>query len=98
MGDKEFIRNPSDDQNRFCGLAFKIMTDPFVGSLTFVRIYSGILNSGSYILNSVKDEKERVGRMLLMHANSREDIKKRLCRRYRCPVWIKEYNHRRYHL
>ncbi len=73
-GDKELIRNPADDEP-FCGLAFKIMTDPFVGSLTFVRIYSGTLNSGSYILNSVKDEKERVGRMLLMHANSREDIK-----------------------
>jgi len=73
-GDKELVRNPSDDEP-FCGLAFKIMTDPFVGSLTFVRIYSGILNSGSYLLNPIKDEKERVGRMLLMHANSREDIK-----------------------
>ena len=73
-GDKELIRTPSDDEP-FCGLAFKIMTDPFVGSLTFVRIYSGVLNSGSYLLNSIKDEKERVGRMLLMHANSREDIK-----------------------
>jgi elongation factor G len=73
-GDKELIREPSDDEP-FCGLAFKIMTDPFVGSLTFVRVYSGILNAGSYILNSIKDEKERVGRMLLMHANSREDIK-----------------------
>ncbi len=71
---QELIRNPSDEEP-FCGLAFKIMTDPFVGSLTFVRVYSGILNSGSYVLNSVKDEKERVGRMLLMHANSREDIK-----------------------
>lgn len=73
-GDKELIRNPSDEEP-FSGLAFKIMTDPFVGSLTFVRIYSGILNAGSYLLNSIKDEKERVGRMLLMHANSREDIK-----------------------
>src|SRR3989338_3966906 len=73
-GDKEIIRSPSDEEP-FCGLAFKIMTDSFVGSLTFVRVYSGILNSGSYVLNSVKDEKERVGRMLLMHANSREDIK-----------------------
>jgi elongation factor G len=71
---QELIRNPSDEEP-FCGLAFKIMTDPFVGSLTFVRVYSGILNSGSYVLNSVKDEKERVGRMLLMHANSREDVK-----------------------
>jgi len=73
-GDGEIIRKP-DDSEPFSGLAFKIMTDPFVGSLTFVRVYSGVLNAGSYILNSVKDEKERVGRMLLMHANSREDIK-----------------------
>ena len=68
------VRLPEDGQP-FSGLAFKIMTDPFVGSLTFVRIYSGTLQSGSYVLNSVKDERERVGRMLLMHANSREDIK-----------------------
>ncbi len=73
-GDEELVRNPVDTEP-FSGLAFKIMTDPFVGSLTFVRIYSGVLNSGSYLLNSIKDEKERVGRMLLMHANSREDIK-----------------------
>ncbi|HUX78632.1 MAG TPA: elongation factor G [Alphaproteobacteria bacterium] len=73
-GDKELIRNPSDEEP-FCGLAFKVMTDPFVGSLTFVRVYSGVLNAGSYIMNSVKDEKERAGRMLAMHANSREDIK-----------------------
>lgn len=59
----------------FSGLAFKIMSDPFVGTLTFVRIYSGKLEAGSYVLNSVKDKKERVGRMLLMHANSREEIK-----------------------
>lgn len=73
-GATELVRNPSDTEP-FCGLAFKIMTDPFVGSLTFVRVYSGVLSAGSYLLNSVKDEKERVGRMLLMHANSREDIK-----------------------
>jgi len=73
-GDQELMRNPSDEEP-FCGLAFKIMTDPFVGSLTFVRVYSGILSAGSYILNSVKDAKERTGRMLQMHANSREDIK-----------------------
>ncbi|MBL8670849.1 MAG: elongation factor G [Alphaproteobacteria bacterium] len=66
---------PSKDEAPFAGLAFKIMTDPFVGSLTFVRIYSGILESGTSTLNSVKDNKERVGRMLLMHANNREDIK-----------------------
>jgi elongation factor G len=73
-GSQELIRSPSDDEP-FSGLAFKIMTDPFVGSLSFVRVYSGVLTSGSYVLNSIKDEKERVGRMLLMHANSREDIK-----------------------
>ena len=59
------------------------MNDPFVGSLTFCRIYSGILEQGSSLLNSVKDKRERVGRMLLMHSNSREDIKDRVCRRYR---------------
>jgi elongation factor G len=59
----------------FAGLAFKIMTDPFVGSLTFVRVYSGRLAAGSFVRNTVKDAKERVGRMLLMHANNREDIK-----------------------
>jgi elongation factor G len=59
----------------FSGIAFKIMNDPFVGSLTFVRIYSGKLESGSGVLNSVKDKKERIGRMLLMHANNREEIK-----------------------
>ena len=51
------------------------MTDPFVGSLTFVRIYSGVLNTGTQVLNSIKDNRERVGRMLQMHANHREDIK-----------------------
>jgi elongation factor G len=68
-------QRPTDDNAPFSALAFKIMTDPFVGSLTFVRIYSGTQQAGSYVLNSVKGERERVGRMLLMHANSREDIK-----------------------
>ncbi len=72
--DEELLRKP-DDSEPFAGLGFKIMNDPFVGSLTFVRIYSGTLESGSYVLNSVKDKKERVGRMLLMHANNREEIK-----------------------
>jgi elongation factor G len=66
---------PTDDAAPFSGLAFKIMTDPFVGSLTFVRIYSGSVAAGSYVINSVKGDRERVGRMLLMHANSREEIK-----------------------
>ena len=70
----ETFRKP-DDAQPFSGLAFKIMNDPFVGSITFVRVYSGVLESGSSVLNSIKDRNERVGRMLLMHANNREDIK-----------------------
>jgi len=72
--DQPVVRRCSDDEP-FAGLAFKIMTDPFVGSLTFVRIYSGVLASGTQVLNSVKDNRERIGRMLQMHANHREDIK-----------------------
>jgi elongation factor G len=72
--DEPVTRGCSDDEP-FAGLAFKIMTDPFVGSLTFVRIYSGVLNTGTQVLNSTKDNRERVGRMLQMHANHREDIK-----------------------
>jgi elongation factor G len=72
--DEDDSRPPSEDAP-FSGLGFKIMNDPFVGTLTFVRIYSGKLESGSYVINSVKDKKERIGRMLLMHANSREEIK-----------------------
>jgi elongation factor G len=69
------VERPADDKAPFAGLAFKIMDDPFVGSITFVRVYSGTVTSGTGVLNSVKDKTERVGRMLLMHANSREDIK-----------------------
>ncbi|GAA4755365.1 elongation factor G [Sphingomonas daechungensis] len=65
---------PSDDNAPFAALAFKIMNDPFVGTLTFARIYSGKLETASQVMNSVKDKKEKVGRMLLMHANDREDI------------------------
>ncbi len=71
---EEVIRLSSDDEP-LSALAFKIMNDPFVGSLTFARIYSGVMTSGSYVLNSVKDKKERIGRMLLMHANHREELK-----------------------
>jgi len=71
----EEITRQSDDAEPFSALAFKIMNDPFVGSLTFVRIYSGVLETGKTVVNTVKDKKERVGRMLEMHANSREDIK-----------------------
>jgi len=69
------VERPADDKAPFAGLAFKIMDDPFVGSITFVRVYSGTITSGTGALNSVKDKQERVGRMLLMHANSREDVK-----------------------
>jgi elongation factor G len=72
--EEEVVRKTSDDEP-FSALAFKIMTDPFVGSLSFVRIYSGVLESGNSILNTVKGKRERIGRMLQMHANSREDIK-----------------------
>src|SRR3954468_10685679 len=65
---------PATDEAPFSALAFKIMNDPFVGTLTFARIYSGRLDSASVVMNSVKDKKEKVGRMLLMHANDREDI------------------------
>src|SRR5499425_913681 len=70
----EVVRKPSDSEP-LALLAFKIMDDPFVGTITFCRIYSGVLESGTGVLNSAKDRKERIGRMLLMHANNREDIK-----------------------
>lgn len=69
------IERHADDSEPMSALAFKIMTDPFVGQLTFIRVYSGVLNSGSYIYNSTKDTNERVGRLLKMHANKREEIK-----------------------
>jgi elongation factor G len=75
MGTDQQVVRRSDDDEPFAGLAFKIMSDPFVGSLTFVRIYSGVVTSGSQMLNTVKNSRERVGRMLQMHANHREDIK-----------------------
>ena len=74
-GTDEVITRKADDKEPLAALAFKIMNDPFVGSLTFTRIYSGTLQAGSYIYNSVKDKKERIGRMLLMHSNKRDDIK-----------------------
>ena len=71
--EKEIDRHPSDDQP-FSALAFKIMTDPFVGKLAFCRVYSGVLESGSYVYNSTKRKRERVGRLVMMHANHREEI------------------------
>jgi len=73
-GEKEMSRKPGDEEP-FSALAFKIMTDPFVGSLTFFRVYSGVINAGDSVQNAVKGKKERLGRILQMHANSREEIK-----------------------
>ncbi|MGX7244989.1 elongation factor G [Enterococcus quebecensis] len=73
--DEETTR-PADDEAPFASLAFKVMTDPFVGRLTFFRVYSGVLESGSYVLNASKDKKERIGRILQMHANTRKEIDK----------------------
>ena len=75
MDGNEVFRHSSDEEP-FAALAFKIMTDPFVGKLAFFRVYSGTMNSGSYVLNATKDKKERVGRILQMHANKRQEIDK----------------------
>ncbi len=72
--EKEEIRNASDDEP-FSALAFKIASDPYTGQLTYIRVYSGVLTSGSYVYNSPKDSKERIGRLLRMHANKKEEIK-----------------------
>ncbi|WP_445478813.1 elongation factor G [Lysinibacillus irui] len=74
--DGDETERPSSDEAPFAALAFKVMTDPFVGKLTFFRVYSGVLESGSYVQNSSKGKRERVGRILQMHANSREEISK----------------------
>ena len=70
----EEVERPASDEEPFAALAFKIMTDPFVGRLTFFRVYSGVLNSGSYVLNTSKGKRERIGRILQMHANTRMEI------------------------
>ena len=80
----------ADDSEKFSALAFKLMTDPFVGQLTFIRVYSGVLASGSTVLNSVKDKKERIGRILQMHANNREEIKEILAGDIAACVGLKE--------
>jgi elongation factor G len=72
---KEEMTRPADDNGPFSSLAFKVMTDPFVGQLTFFRVYSGVAESGAHVLNSTKGKKERFGRLLKMHANKREEIK-----------------------
>src|SRR5207237_5323855 len=69
------VERPSKDEAPFAALAFKIMTDPFVGQLTFFRVYSGVLTSGASVYNATKQRTERIGRLLKMHANKREEIK-----------------------
>jgi len=73
-GTEEEVERPADDEAPFSALAFKVMTDPFVGKLTFFRVYSGTVKAGSYVKNSTKDKRERLGRILQMHANTREEI------------------------
>src|SRR5690625_1659779 len=73
-GTEEKVKRISADDQPFSALAFKVMSDPYVGKLTFFRVYSGTLDAGSYVQNTVKNERERVGRILQMHANSREEI------------------------
>lgn len=73
-GTEEEVERVADDNAPFSALAFKVMTDPFVGKLTFFRVYSGTLNAGSYVRNTIKEKRERIGRILEMHANSREEI------------------------
>ena len=87
--EEEEFRHSSDDEP-FSALAFKIATDPFVGKICFFRVYSGKIAAGTPCLNSVKDQKERMGRILLMHANHREDIPVAYC----CCCWFKEHNNR----
>ncbi|MGX5673151.1 elongation factor G [Thermomonas sp. XSG] len=86
---KELERH-SSDKEPFSALAFKIMTDPFVGSLTFFRVYSGVLNAGDQVLNSVKGKKERIGRVLQMHSNNREEIKEVLAGDIAAAVGLKD--------
>lgn len=74
-GSDSVIVRHANDSEPFSAIAFKVMTDPFVGQLTFIRVYSGVLSAGSYVYNSTKDKKERVGRLLQMHANKREEVK-----------------------
>jgi elongation factor G len=84
------VQRPADDTAPFSALAFKIATDPFVGTLTFFRVYSGTLESGTGIFNAVKQKKERVGRMVQMHANSREEIKEVLAGDIAAAIGLKD--------
>lgn len=84
------VSRKADDKEKFSALAFKLMTDPFVGQLTFVRVYSGVLNSGDTVFNPTKGKKERIGRILQMHANNREEIKEVLAGDIAAVVGLKD--------
>ncbi len=88
--DEKEVSRRADDGEKFSALAFKLMTDPFVGQLTFIRVYSGVLESGATVLNSVKGKKERIGRILQMHANERLEIKEVLAGDIAACVGLKE--------
>jgi elongation factor G len=93
----EEVEREASDEAPFSALAFKVMTDPYVGKLTFFRVYSGVLSSGSYVQNSTKGKRERVGRILQMHANSREEISQVYAGDIAAAVGLKD-NNRRYTL
>jgi len=88
--DEKEVTRKADDSEKFSALAFKLMTDPYVGQLTFVRVYSGVLTSGSTVYNPIKGKKERIGRILQMHANQREEIKEILAGDIAACVGLKE--------
>ncbi|MFZ1295013.1 MAG: elongation factor G, partial [Pseudomonadales bacterium] len=90
LEDGTAVNCPADDKAPFAALAFKIATDPFVGTLTFFRVYSGVLESGSGVYNTVKDRKERVGRMVQMHANQRSEIKEVLAGDIAAAIGLKD--------
>ena len=92
---EEDVRQSSDEEP-FSALAFKIMTDPFVGKLAFFRVYSGVMQGGSYVLNSTKGKRERIGRILQMHANTREEITEVYAGDIAAAVGIKRYYYWRY--
>ena len=92
-GTEDEMEMKFEDNAPFSALAFKVANDPFVGTLTFIRIYSGTVKSGTGIYNTSKEKEERVGRMLLMHANSREDIKEANAGRYSSSSRSKIYNY-----
>ena len=92
----EEVERPADAKAPFAALAFKVMTDPYVGKLTYFRVYSGTLSAGSYVLNSTKGHKERIGRLLQMHANHREDVDAVVRRRHRRRRRPEEHDHRRH--